>query len=125
MLQLESRTCTARGSQEDVFAFVSDFRKLGKALPEEFMKDVETRESECSFAFSGLGRIGLRIADKAPHSLVTISGTEDAPARFTLRISLSPVSDQETQLKFAMEAGLNMMLEMMARKPLQDFPGEV
>ena len=121
MLQLESRTFTVRGSQEEVYRFVSDFRELGRVLPEELMRKVEANETECSFEFQGLGRIGLRISEKTPFSQVTITGTEDSPARFTLKANLSPVNDGQTQVALSFQAGLNMLLEMMARKPLQDF----
>jgi hypothetical protein len=121
MLQLESRTFTTRGSQEEVFKTVSDFRELGKILPSELMKNVEAQETECRFDFSGLGRIGLKIDEKKPYSYVAISGTEDTPARFVLKVNLTPLSAQQTQMAFYLEAGLNALLEMMARKPLQDF----
>jgi carbon monoxide dehydrogenase subunit G len=121
MLKLESRSFAVKGSQKDVFEFVSDFRKLEKILPEDLMKQIEASETECSFDFPGLGRIGLRVSEKVPFSQVTITGTEDAPTRFTLHINLSPVSKDQTRLHFSLQAGLNMLLEMMARKPLQDF----
>ena len=121
MLQLESRTFRAKGSQEEVFKVVSDLRELGKVLPPELMKNVETNETECSFEYSGLGRIGLRITEKTPFSHVTLSGTEDAAAKFALKIRLSPISGDQTEVAFSLQAGLNALLEMMARKPLQDF----
>ena len=121
MLELESRTCIANGNQEQVFAFVSDFRQMGEVLPEEIMKGVEASETDCSFDFSGLGRIGLKISERKPFSLVAITGTQNTPATFILKISLSPVSENQTKLNFYLQAGLNMWLEMMAKDPLQQF----
>ena len=91
MLKLESRSFGVKGSQKDVFEFVSDFRKLEKVLPENLMKQIEASETECSFDFPGLGRIGLRISEKVPFSQVTITGTEDSPARFTLKVNQLPI----------------------------------
>jgi len=121
MLQLESKTSIANGNQEQVFDFVSDFRKMENLLPKELMGNVEVYEQDCSFDITGLGRVGLKISEKTPFSLVIITGTQDAPTDFALKIKLAPLSENQTKLNFSLQASLNMFLEMMARNPLQQF----
>ena len=85
------------------------------------MNSVEVHKHDCKFEMNGIGTIGLVIAEIIPHSQIRITGTEKGPAEFTLMINLTAQSENQSGVKFHLDASLNMFLEMIAKKPLQQF----
>lgn len=121
MLQLKSKTGTANGSPGKVYDFISDFRNMEDILPKEIMNNVEVYDQHCRFDVTGIGRVGLKIAEKTPFSQIKIVAAEDSPADFNLWVHLEPLSENQTKIIFVLHAGLNMFVEAMAKKPLQQF----
>jgi len=121
MLELQSKKGKLNGEREKVFTFLSDFRNFQNMLPEGIISDPEINSDSCRFGISGIGRVGLVINDKIPYSQIIIKGTGDTPADFTLEANLEENAGDGSIISFRLNAGLNMMLEMVARKPLQQF----
>ncbi|HJZ41121.1 MAG TPA: hypothetical protein VJ203_12195 [Bacteroidales bacterium] len=121
MLTIESKTGMARGSQEDVYRYVSDFRNFAHLLPEDKMKDLRLSGDTIRFTMDGIGTIGLLITKKTPNSGIVIRATEGSPADFTLRINIAEERNNQSPVNLILEANLNMFLEMMAKGPLQQF----
>lgn len=121
MLQLTSKTVIIKGSPEKVYEFVSDFRNMQHMLPDEIMKNVEIYDQRCRFDVPGIGRVGIKIAEKAPFSQIRIIADENSPGDFNLWMNLEQYSENQTKADFVLHAGLNMIIEAMAKKPLQQF----
>jgi carbon monoxide dehydrogenase subunit G len=121
MLNLDSKTGIAGGSQEKVFNYITDFRNFAHLLPEERLTDVKISKEEIEFNLAGLGKVGLRIHALTPYTKVIIKSTEESATGFTFVIYLDQAGEQQTGVKMQLEANLNMFLEMMARGPLQQF----
>ena len=121
MLTIESKTGIARGSQETVFAYISDFRNFSGLLPREHMNDLEISPERITFSIQGLGMVGLLIRDKKPSSELTISATEDSSADFTFTIHIREAGQDRSEVQLNLVAKLNMFIELMARNPLQQF----
>ena len=121
MIQLESKTSTVNASQEHVFNFLSDFRNISGMLPEDVMNNVVFDQQVCRFDIKGLGPAGLVIDEKIPFSSLRIKGTKETPADFNLLITLEPLSEDTTAVKFSLDAKMNMFIEMFAKAPLQKF----
>ena len=121
MLTIESKTGMARGSQEDVYRYISDFRNFAHLLPGDKMKDLQLAEDTIRFTLNGIGPIGLVITKKTPNSGIVIRATEGSPADFTLRINIAEERDNRSPVNLLLEANLNLFLEMMAKGPLKQF----
>lgn len=121
MIQLESKTAIAKANQEKVYDYLSDFRNMENLLPKDIMNNVEVHEHNCKFEMNGIGTIGLMISEKIPYSQIRITGTEKGSADFTLLINLTTQSENSSGVKFLLNANLNLFLEIMAKKPLQQF----
>lgn len=121
MLTVESKKGMAKGSQEKVFDYLSDFRNFSSLLPEERMNDLEISREKIRFSLQGLGNVGLVIRDKKPPSELIIKATEDSSADFTFFIQIREAGENRSEVKLILQANLNMFLELMAKSPLQQF----
>lgn len=121
MLKIESKTGIANGSQETVYNYVTDFRNFSHMLPADRLNNMKVTSDVIRFDISGLGTVGLKIAEKKPFTLLVITGTEDSAADFTFWLNINPASDSKSQVNLTLQANLNMFMEMMAKGPLQQF----
>jgi len=65
--------------------------------------------------------VGLEIQDKKPFSMLTVGATKDSSADFTFIIDIQEGEKDQSQVKLKLKANLSMLVEMMARNPLQQF----
>jgi carbon monoxide dehydrogenase subunit G len=121
MLVIESKTGTAKGSQETVFNYISDFRNFSALLPQDRLNNLQLTQDKILFDIQGLGTVGLEIQEKEPYSMLTVGATEDSSADFTFIIHIQESGQDLSEIKLNLNAKLNMFLEMMARNPLQQF----
>jgi len=121
MLTIDSKTGIARGSQKQVYDYVTDFRNFSTLLPKEKLNDIEVREDTLSFSLQGLGNVGLIIREKIPYSKVIVGATEESTADFTFTVYMEEAGGNQCKVKFNLKANLNIFLEMMAKGALQQF----
>jgi len=121
MLKIESKTGIANGNQETVYNYVSDFRNFSHMLPADRLSNMEVTSDVIRFDISGLGTVGLKIAEKKPYTQLVITGTEDSAADFTFWLNIATISDNRSQVNLTLQANLNMFMEIMAKGPLQQF----
>jgi hypothetical protein len=119
MLNLESKTITAKGSPQAVYNYLSDFRNFAHVLPAEQMQDLEVTQDMLKFGISGMGNIGFKITEKVPFESIVMNSTEGSLADFTLKIHIQPAADNLSTLKILLEARMNLFMEMMAKSPLE------
>jgi hypothetical protein len=121
MLAIESKTGIARGSQETVFNYLSDFTNFSGLLPQDRLNNLEITPERIIFDIQGLGTVGLEIQEKQPFSMLTVGATKDSSADFTFIVNINKEEENLSQVQLNLNAKLNMFLEMMARNPLQQF----
>jgi carbon monoxide dehydrogenase subunit G len=121
MLTVESKTGTAKGSQETVFNYLSDFRNFSALLPQERLNNLQITREKIIFDIQGLGTVGLEIQDKQPFSMLTVGASQDSSADFTFIVDIHASGQDLSEVSLKLKAKLNMFLEMMARQPLQQF----
>jgi hypothetical protein len=121
MIKLESKKGIVNGKQEKVYNFLSDFRNFAQFLPQEHLNNLDISEYVLRFEIGGIGRIGLKIAERNPFSLIKITATEDSASDFNFRLMVSGIRGNQSQVQLALQAQLNMFIEMMAKDPLQRF----
>jgi hypothetical protein len=121
MINLESKTGIASGSQEKVYNFLTDFRNFAHMFPKERLNNLEISEQMFRFEIEGIGRIGLKIEEKNPFSLIKVTATEDSASDFNFKLMITGITENKSQVQLTLQANLNMFLEMMAKNPLQQF----
>ncbi len=103
----------------EVYEFISDINNFNNLVPHEKVRDFEADEDSCRFSIDGIGRVGVRIAEKHPVNNI-IYESEGSPFRFNLRVDLDETAEGNTLMKLVLNAELNMMMKMFAKKPLAE-----
>jgi carbon monoxide dehydrogenase subunit G len=121
MLQLNSKKVVVNGSQEAVYNYISDFHNFQYLLPADQMKNIEISKNTLSFSISNLGSAGFKITDQRPFNQLVITGEGSSVSEFTIWINISVISEHQSEVDLSIQARLNMLLEMIAKTPLQQF----
>ena len=121
MLKLESKIGSINSSDEKIYNFLSDFNNFRSLIPEDKIKNWESTKESCKFSLDGLGEPGMKIIEKEPNKLIKITGAEGSKFNFFFWMQLKQVEENDTRIKLTLHAELNPMIQMMAKKPLQDF----
>ncbi|WP_156308451.1 SRPBCC family protein [Sphingobacterium endophyticum] len=102
----------------EVYNFLSDMNNHEQLMPENIEKWTSTAD-EARFTIKNMAKLSLRISERLENKELVSIPIEEAPFPLTLRWKLEPNSDNSTNATFVIEAGLNMMMKMMASGPLQ------
>ena len=117
----------------DVYAFLSDFSKIGKLIetarqmgagnqmPElaDKIEDVRTTEDTCTFMVKGVGEMGMKIVVREEPKLIKLEGDGRLPFEFQVWIQLLDNGPYDTRLRITAEAELNMMMKMLLKGKLE------
>ena len=121
-MKIESRIGNSECSDQQIFAFLTDFTNFKALLPEEKVTGWEASTDKCSFHLDPVGRTGLEIIEKTPHKLVKIASVpEFSTYQFTIWIQLKHVAENDTRVKITIEPLVNKMLLPMIKGPLKKF----
>ena len=97
----------------DVYAFLSDFSKIGKLIetarqmgagnqmPElaDKIEDVRTTEDACTFMVKGVGEMGMKIVEREEPKLIKLEGDGRLPFEFQVWIQLLDNGPYDTRLR--------------------------
>ena len=102
-----------------LYGFLRDFRNFEKLMPEQVTKWNAT-ETSCSFTIKNMGHVSLKIIELKENAHVKITGDGKTPFEFDLIARLDPISDESTNVHMQIIANMSPMIQMMAKKPLQN-----
>lgn len=119
-MKFASEPATINANQEKVFSFLSDFNNFEKLMPEQVTNWVSDADT-CSFNVQGMAAISLKYSRKEPFQLVEVV-PEVSPIKFTLLVKLETdeLNEQRTKGVVEINADLNPMLAMVAKRPLEN-----
>lgn len=120
MTKFESSTKTVKVARKPVYGFLADIRNFGSLIPEGKVRNFEAEIDNCRFTIDGLGEVGVRKLTARPDDTIMFESEGSTPFRFDLSIDLEESGDEDTKLKLTLRADLNMMMKMMASKPLEE-----
>ena len=121
-MKIESKIGKSAHSDEQIYAFVSNFHNFKDLLPAKRVTGWEASEDKCSFNVDPLGRTGLMIIEKQPSKLIKmVSDPEFSSYQFTIWIQLKHVSQTDTRVKITVEPQVNRMMLPMIKVPLKKF----
>ena len=112
---------TINADQTTVFEFLSDFNNFEQLMPEQISEWKSDTES-CTFTIQGMATITLKYASKQPYHTIEIKPEGKTPISFNLLMRLfeSENESQKTTGIVEIDADLNPMMAMIARKPLEN-----
>lgn len=120
MTKIESTEKLIKANRDHVFNFVSDINNFNTLVPEDKVRDFETEKDRCSFKVDGLGQVGVRVIEKEPGKYVMFESEGSIPFRFNMWIYLEDAGNETTAMKLTLKADLNMMMKMVAQKPMEE-----
>lgn len=121
----------------DVYAFLSDFAKIGRLIEmakqmgvpvgnsidmEKLSEKIEgTRftEEACYVTLKGMGELAIKIVEKEEPKLIKLSGDGALPLEFNLWIQLLENGPYDTRMKITFQGELNMMMKMLLKGKLE------
>ena len=101
----------------DVYAFLSDFSKIGKLI--EMARQMGATEDTCTFMVKGVGEMGMKIVEREEPKLIKLEGDGRIPFEFQVWIQLLDNGPYDTRLRITAEADLNMMMKMLLKGKLE------
>lgn len=108
-------------NQQDAYNFLLDMKNYEQLMPED-TKSFEIHESGKGFTVGvgALPKVGMRLKETIEPSKIVFESP--APAfEYTLTISIDAVDDNSSDVTLDFDGNFNMMIEMMAKKPLTSF----
>jgi hypothetical protein len=120
LTKIESDVVEIENSAANVFAYLSNFNNFQKLMPEQ-VTNWQSTEDECTFTINGLATIGMKIAEKEPHTKIRIQSNGKVPFDFNLFVLLTDKGGNNSTGQLLFESELNPMLKMMVVKPLTNF----
>jgi hypothetical protein len=119
-MKIESKIGKSASSDQQIYAFISNFHNFKDLLPDDKVSGWEASEEKCSFQVDPLGRTGLMIVEKKPSSMVKMSSDpEFSKYQFNIWIQLKKVATDDTRIKITFEPLVNKMLLPMLKIPLK------
>ena len=117
-MDFESKWQKVNGSAEQIFNFLNDLRNLEKLMPDQII-DYKAEAQKCSFTIKGMTSLSLKVQQAISPKLILLVPDGKSPFEFELMAHIKD-SDNSTQAKIQLQADLNPMLAMMAKRPLQN-----
>lgn len=120
-MKLESKIGKIESSDQKIYEFLTNFNNFQQLIPADKIKDWEADENSCSFSIDPVGKTGFKIIEKEPYKMVKLTNKEQTAYNFFFWVQLKQVEENQTAVKLTMDVDLNPMMQMMAKKPLQNF----
>ena len=121
-MKIESKIGKSTFGDQQIYQLITDFNNFKDLLPEGKVSGWESSEDQCSFNVDPLGRTGLRIIEKTPHTVVKMaSRPEFSRYQFSIWIQLKKVAENDTRIKITIEPHVNKMMLPMLKAPLKLF----
>ncbi|SFC61697.1 Polyketide cyclase / dehydrase and lipid transport [Parapedobacter composti] len=117
MTVIESKVTLKRPVAE-VYTFLADCNNHEQLMPENVSGWSSTRD-EARFTIQNMASLALKVESRMENREVVFVPSERAPFDVTLRWQVQPDGEYQTQARLTIEAELNMMMKMVAAKPLQ------
>ncbi len=120
-MKINGKKAEINASQKKVYDFLSDFNNFEHLMPEQIVNWKSDKE-HCSFTIKGMADISLKYSKKEPYGMLELVPDGKSPVNFNLLIRLMPneLNEQKTTAWVDVEADLNPMMAMIAKRPLEN-----
>jgi carbon monoxide dehydrogenase subunit G len=119
MTQYESSEKTINAGRKPVYEYLTDINNFSSLIPAGNVRDFKAGKDNCHFYIDGIGTVGVRLVASETDD-VRFESEGSTPFRFDLLVKLNETGPGSTRLKLVLNAGLNMMMKMVAGKQLEE-----
>ncbi len=125
-MKIDGKKAVISAGQNKVFQFLSDFNNYEKLMPEQIVNWQSEKET-CSFTIKGMADIKLKFARKEASRLLELVPEGKTPVKFSLLVNLEPdtLNEQKTVVNVHVDADLNPMLAMIAKRPFENLANTI
>lgn len=120
-MKLESKIGRIESSDERIYNFLTDFNNFKNLIPEDKVSNWQSDENSCRFTVSPIGETGVKVVEKKPCKLIKLSSIDENKYNFIFWVQLKQVAENDTHIKLTLQTDINPVMQMMAKKPLQEF----
>ena len=119
MVVLKSTTISTDRSASDMFNYLSELSNFERLMPDN-VRSFQI-ENDCAILdIQGIGKLELAITETDNPSKIVMLPQNKVPFQFDIQWHIQS-TDHGSQVYALINADLNMMLRMMAEKPLNEF----
>lgn len=119
MQSIKSNTYTVQADVETLFTLLSDTNNMQQLMPDK-VKNWQSDTNSCAFDIEGLASLQMQKKDSQAHSKISWESVGKNPFPFQLLHHIHKIDEQQSEISFDLEADMNPMLAMMAKKPLKN-----
>ena len=101
----------------EVYAFLKDLKNHAQLLPEN-LYNWEATEDKAKFTIQNMAKLEIEVAERIENKKVKCVAIGDAPFAVELQWDINEAG-ANTEAQMTINADLNMMLQMIAKGPLQ------
>ncbi len=125
-MKIDGKKAVISAGQNKVFQFLSDFNNYEKLMPEQIV-NWQSDKDTCSFTIKGMADLKLKFARKEASRLLELVPEGKTPVKFSLLINLEPdeLNEQKTVVNVHVDADLNPMLAMIAKRPFENLANTI
>ena len=117
-MKIQGKPAIINHNIESVYNFLTDFTNFESLMPDQ-ITNWQAGKDSCSFTIQGMASVKLTFSEKTPFSLIKLVPVGKVPFSFGLNIHL--VEDTNgTKAEVEVDANLNPMMAMMAKRPLEN-----
>lgn len=120
MTTFNSEQVNIARNNKQIYDFLSDFNNFESLMPPQ-VSDWQSDSDHCSFSIQNMATLEMRYEEKKPYNHIVIVSEGKSPFKFDLHCFLQESTPLSTIVEIQLNADLNMMLKMMASKPLANF----
>lgn len=120
MHHIKSKAVNVAASPSRIFDFISDFNNLEKLMPEKVV-DWNSTMTTCTFTIQGMATLNMKQGQNKANELVNMVADGKNPFQYDLNTYITANSEESSEIYLQLNADLNPMLAMMAKKPLENF----
>lgn len=120
MQNIKSNSHSINASAAQIFDFISDFNNLEKLMPEKVV-DWSSTMTTCTFTIQGMATLNMKQGLNKSNELVQMLSDGKNPFPFDLNTHIAAQGEENAEVYLQLNADMNPMLAMMAKKPLQNF----
>ncbi len=125
-MKIDGKKAVVAAPPHKVFQFLSNFNNYEKLMPEQIV-NWQSDEETCSFTIKGMADIRLKFSRKEHPRFLELVPDGKTPVNFTLQVNIAPypMNEQQSEVSVHVDADLNPMLAMFARKPFENLANTI
>jgi len=123
-MHISGKSVVVNKNINDVFSFLANFNNFEHLMPKDQISDWQSDSESCSFSSKGMGKVGMKYALKQAPTYIEMVPYGKSPISFALKITLVE-EGAATRATGEVDADLNPMLAMMAKRPLENLINEI